>query len=275
GQGNHNLIVSDVDKDGRDEIIYGSMVVDDNGEGLYSTGLRHGDALHAGDLDTERPGLEVFGTHEIEDNTTGPGVAVFDAASGEVLFRGSVNTDVGRGVAADIFPGNPGAEMWWSGSGGLHSMKGEKIEPQPPSINFVIWWDGDLCRELLDGNHIDKYGHGRIFTAEGCVANNGTKSTPALSADLFGDWREEVIFRTSDNQNLRIYTTVISTRHRITTLMHDPQYRLSVASQNVAYNQPPNTSFFLGNGMEKQVKPYIQIVKTVKSKSSYKKTEHP
>ena len=257
GQGNHNLSVTDVDGDGRDEIIYGSMVIDDNGKGLFSAGFRHGDVIHVGHLDADREGIQVFGAHEIESRTTGPGVTVYDARTGEALFKGSMNKDVGRGVAADIYPGNPGTEMWWSGSEGLHNMKGEKIGENPSSTNFLIWWDGDLSRELLDGNHIDKYITGRIFTAEGCASNNGSKSTPSLSADLFGDWREEVIFRTTDNKNLRIYTTVIPTNHRIRTLMHDPQYRNAIASQNVAYNQPPNTSFFLGTGMKKASKPNI------------------
>jgi rhamnogalacturonan endolyase len=261
GQGNHNLCVADVDDDGKDEIIYGSMVVDDNGKGLFSTGFRHGDALHVGKLIAGRPGLQVFGIHEIEDNTTGPGATVYDAKTGEVLYKGSINKDVGRGVAEDIDPSNPGAEMWFSGSGGLLNMKGERIGDNPPSTNFLIWWDGDLSRELLDGNHIDKYNVGRIFTAEGCMSNNGSKSTPALSADLFGDWREELILRTTDNKNLRIYTTTIPTKYRIYTLMHDPQYRLGIATQNVAYNQPPHTSFFLGTDMPKAPKPKIVLVK--------------
>ena len=261
GQGNHNLSVTDVDGDGKDEIIYGSMVVDDNGKGLFSTGFRHGDAIHVGVLDPGRPGLQVFGIHEIENKTTGPGVAVYDAGTGEVLFKGSMNKDVGRGVAGDIEPSNPGSEMWWSGSEGLYNMKGDLIGNAPSSTNFLIWWDGDLTRELLDGNHIDKYKAGRIFTAEGCTSNNGSKSTPAISADLFGDWREELILRTTDNQKLRIYTTTIPTKHRIYTLMHDPQYRLAVATQNVAYNQPPNTSFLLGTDMKIIPKPKIIIVK--------------
>lgn len=261
GQGNHNLSVTDVDGDGKDEIIYGSMVVDDDGHGLFSTGFRHGDAIHVGKLDPNRPGVQVFGIHEIEDGTTGPGVVVYDAKNGEVIFKGNMNKDVGRGVAGDIYPENPGAEMWWSGSNGLFNMKGERLGDAPRSTNFLIWWDGDLSRELLDGNHIDKYNVGRIFTAEGCLSNNGSKSTPALSADLFGDWREEVIFRTADNQNLRIYTTTIPTKYRIPTLMHDPQYRLAIATQNVAYNQPPNTSFFLGTDMKKAPKPNIVLVK--------------
>lgn len=261
GQGNHNLTVADVDQDGKDEIVYGSMVVDHDGQGLFSTGFRHGDALHVGVLDPQRPGLQVFGVHEIESRTTGPGATVYDAATGEVLFKGSLNKDVGRGVAEDIDPTNPGAEIWFSGSEGLLNMKGDKIGSSPVSTNFVIWWDGDLSRELLDGNHIDKYGKGRIFTAEGCVSNNGSKSTPVLSADLFGDWREEVIFRTADNQNLRIYSTTIPTSHRLYTLMQDPQYRLGVVTENVAYNQPPHTGYFLGTGMKKPPKPNIVPVR--------------
>lgn len=254
GMGNHNLSVADVDNDGKDEIIYGSMCVDDDGKGLYTTGLRHGDAIHVGDLDPDRPGLEVFGIHEIENNTKGPGAALFDARTGELLFTGGINRDAGRGVAGNIDPERKGAQMWWSGSGGLYDMKGRRTGEAPGSTNFLIWWDSDLSRELLDGNHIGKYRQGRIFTAEGCVSNNGTKSTPALSADLLGDWREELIMRTADNQQLRIYTTTIPAVYRIPALMQDLQYRLSIAWQNVGYNQPPHTGFYLGTGM---TLPYI------------------
>ncbi|WP_307527321.1 rhamnogalacturonan lyase [Pedobacter sp. W3I1] len=196
GQGNHNLTVADVDGDGKDEIIYGSMCVDDNGKGLYTTGLRHGDAIHVSDLDPERPGLEVFGVHEIEEGTKGPGAAVYDAKTGEILWKGSQDEDVGRGVADNIDNTHFGAQMWWSGSNGLYDIKGNRLGIQPRSTNFLIYWDGDLSRELLNGNHIDKYNGGRLFTADGAVSNNGTKSTPALSADIFGDWREELILRT-------------------------------------------------------------------------------
>ncbi len=246
GMGNHNLSVADVDNDGKDEIIYGSMCVDDDGKGLYTTGLRHGDALHVGDLDPDRPGLEVFGIHELENGAKGTGAAMYDARTGEILFRGSIDQDVGRGVAENIDSSRKGAQLWWSGSKGLYDTKGNRIGDAPRSANFLIWWDGDLSRELLDGNHIDKYGRGTIFTAEGCVANNGTKATPTLTADLFGDWREELVMRTSDNQSLRIYTTTIPTTHRIITLMQDHQYRMSIIWQNVGYNQPPHTGFYLG-----------------------------
>jgi len=251
GQGNHSVSVADVDADGRDEIVYGSMVVDDDGKGLFSTGLRHGDALHVGDLDPSRPGLEVFGIHENEENAHGsPGTAMYDARTGAILWRTAEGEDVGRGLAADIDPRHPGAECW-GGPAGLRTCKGEPIGPAPRSANFAIWWDADPLRELLDGVRISKWDWKEaraevILTADGCASNNGSKSTPALSADLFGDWREEVAFRTADNKALRIYTTTIPAARRMPTLMHDPQYRLSIAWQNVGYNQPPHLGYFLG-----------------------------
>lgn len=266
GQGNHNLTPADVDGDGKDEIVFGSMVIDDNGKGLYSTGFGHGDAIHVSDLDPTHEGLEVFGIHENKDHDPNrPGMALYDAKTGGTLWRGVEGKDVGRGVAADIDPAHLGAEMWGGfvvdGKSHLLNVKGEDIGEAPRSVNFLAWWDGDLSRELLDGNHIDKYKGGRLLTAEGCTSNNGTKSNPALSADLWGDWREEVIFRTNDNKSLRIYSTTIPTEHRLVTLMHDPQYRLSIAWQNVAYNQPPHTSFYLGEGMKKAPKAMITIRK--------------
>ena len=267
GQGNHNLTVADVDADGKDEIVYGSMVVDDNGKGLFSTGFRHGDALHVSDLDPGRPGLEVFGPHEIEDHSkgdsgyvknAGPGVTVYSARTGEVYFKGSMDTDVGGGTAENIDPDNPGAEMWWSNSGGLHSMKGEKIGSVPTG-SWPIWWDGDFTRELMGGGRIDKYKVGTIFSATSGERGNG-RGNSNLTADLFGDWREEFILSAGSNE-LRVYTTVIPTNHRLYTLMHDPQYRLSIAWQNVAYNQPPHLSFYLGEDMKKAPKPNIVLTK--------------
>ncbi len=257
GQGNHGLSIADVDNDGKDEVIYGAMVINDDGKGIFSTNLRHGDALHVTDLDPQRPGLEVFGVHEIEEGTKGPGAALYDAKTGKILWTGHDDEDVGRGVAENIDSSNPGAEMWFSGSNGLLNLKGEKIGPDPTSTNFVCWWDADLTRELLNGNGIDKYKVGRIFTATGCSSNNGSKSTPALSADILGDWREELILRTTDNKELRIYTTTIPTQHKMYTLMHDSQYRMAIAWQNVAYNQPPHPSFYIGEDMKPAPKPKI------------------
>lgn len=257
GQGGHQLSVADVDGDGRDEILYHAMAVDDDGRGLYTTGLRHGDALHVSDLDPGRPGQEVFGVHESEEATVRlgtPGTALFDARTGAVLWSHGPGVDVGRGLTADIDPRHPGAEMW-TGPAGLRTCRGERIGPAPRSANFAVWWDGDLLRELLDRTRISKWDWAggtltNLFTAEDCAANNGSKATPCLSADLLGDWREEVIWRSRDNRELRLHTTTWPTRHRMVTLMQDPQYRLAVAWQNVGYNQPPHPGFFLGDGMK-------------------------
>lgn len=272
GQGNHNLSVADVDGDGKDEIVYGAMCIDDNGEGLWNTGYGHGDALHVSDLDPARPGLEVF---DIQERFSDAGCHFNDARTGETLWKkasvkaGSDGEGPGRGLAADIDPRHPGYECWVAGAGinGLFDCKGNLIsEKKPRSCNFVIQWDGDPMCELLDGNHIDKWDwqsstDKRIFEAPDCQSNNGTKSTPALSGDILGDWREEVIWRTRDNKELRIYTTTIPTERRFYTLMHDPQYRLSVAWQNVAYNQPPHTGFYMGDGMKNPPRPNIVLVK--------------
>ena len=245
GQGNHNLSVADVDDDGKDEIIYASCTIDDDGTGLYTTGLGHGDALHVSDLDPDRKGLEIFAPHESGNN----GVTFRKAETGEIIWQRRNPDDVGRGVAADITPEYKGMECWATSGLGVYNNKGERISSNFPSMNFAIWWDGDLSRELLDNISITKYNVGTLLSALGCESNNGTKATPTLQADILGDWREEVILRTSDNKSLRIYTTTNQTEQRIYTLMHDPQYRLSIAWQNVAYNQPPHTGFYLANGM--------------------------
>ena len=260
GQGNHNLSVGDVDNDGKDEIIYGAMAVDDNGTGLYTTRLGHGDAMHFSDLDPDRAGMEVFQVHETPSATAG--VEFRDARTGALIWGIPTSADIGRGMAADIDPRYKGAEVWAAGA--MYTAKGQLISNKLPSTNFGIWWDGDLSRELLDNNRIDKWNYDtstvtNLLTASGAASNNSTKATPALQADLLGDWREEAVWRTTDSSALRIYTTTALTETRIYTLMHDPVYRLGIAWQNVAYNQPPHTSFYLGTGMSTPPVPNITL----------------
>lgn len=284
-QGNHNLSIADVDNDDKDEIIYGAMAVDDDGTGLYTTGLGHGDAMHLGDLNPDRSGLEFFGIHEREGSASGDAMEIRDPGTGEILWSGFKDQDIGRGVAADIDPRYKGAEVWASQArygrpnaftSGVLTITGNKItDAVPSSTNFGIWWDGDLLRELLDHDYHENLGTGagtiskwdyknnqtvRLLTAEGTYSNNGTKGNPSLQADIIGDWREEVIWKTEDSQALRVYTTTTVSDDRIYTLMHDPVYRLGIAWQNVAYNQPPHTSFYLGAGMDKPSKPDIYTI---------------
>ena len=267
GQGFHSLSIADVDGDGKDEIIFGSMVLDNDGTGLYSSGLGHGDAMHVSNIDPSIQGLEVFGIHERAQHPHAANLR--DALTGEVLWS-YPSEDVGRGLSIDIDPRHEGHECWALGEGlsGLWNVKGEEISSQrPSSCNMAIWWDGDLLRELLDGVNIDKWDYEqetsrRIFSGEDfqLLKNNGTKSNPCLSADILGDWREELLARTEDGKELRIFSTPLPTDHRLYTLMHNPHYRLSIAWQNVAYNQPPHTDYFLGAGMEKPAKPKIRLV---------------
>lgn len=262
GMGGHSLSVADVDDDGKDEIVYHAMVVDDNGQGLYSAGLRHGDSMHISDMYPDRPGLEVFTVHENEDETVRfmtPGAAMRDARTGELLWKHSPGVDVGGGVAADIDPRHRGYEAW-GGPGGLRDSRGNEMGPCPRSSGFVIWWDGDPLRELLSRSTITKWNwqagaEQSLFATEARGGGRG----PNLMGDFIGDWREELLMTTPDGQALRLYTTTIPTEHRIYTLMHDPQYRLAIAWQNVVYNKPPHPGFFLGDGMAPPPRPNIRL----------------
>ena len=272
GQGNHNLSVADVDDDGKDEIVYGAMTIDHNGKGLYSTGLGHGDALHVTDIDPSRAGLEVF---DIQERFDDAGAHLTDAKTGEVIWKkpsikaGEDGEGPGRACALDLDPRYPGYECWVAGAGitGMFDCKGNKIAEKTPPCNMGIFWDGDALSEVLNGVNISKWDYLKsemikLFDGrdDSCTSNNGTKANPCLSADLFGDWREEIICRTTDSRELRIYSTAISTDIKLYTLMHNPQYRLSIAWQNVAYNQPPHTSYYLGDGMKMPPKPNIVII---------------
>ena len=274
GQGNHNLRVADVDGDGCDEITYGSMAVDQNGRGLYNTGMGHGDAIHLMAFDPKSRELQVWDCHENRRD----GSDFRNARTGEVIFKVPSKSDVGRAMAADIDPNNPGVEMWSADSHGIRNLKGEIInaakdadDPQHNNylmlggrwlpMNFGIWWDGDLLREMLDRGKVSKYNWENntiddVFTLPGIVFNNGTKSNPCLSADILGDWREEIIARTPDSSELRIFVSPIPTDYRINCLMEDIPYRLSVATQNVGYNQPSEPGFYLGP--DETVNPFLK-----------------
>jgi len=276
GQGNHQLSIADVDGDGRQEIVYGAMVVDDDGTGLYSTGWGHGDAMHVGDFVPERPGLEVG---DIQERFGAEGLSLRDARTGEPVFTipsvraategGDRGEGPGRGNTFNIDPRFPGAESWAAGAGmdGIFDATGRKFverRPRGMPVNFGIYWDGDLLRELLDQNRILKWNWqsetiDTLLVAHACTSNNGTKATPAVSADLWGDWREEVVWRTRDNSELRIYTSTVPTPHRIVTLMHDPQYRVAIAWQNTAYNQPPHPSFALDESLPLPARPAVDF----------------
>lgn len=253
GMGNHSVTVADFDGDGCDEICVGAMTVDHDGKGLFTTGLRHGDALHAGRFIPSRHGMQVFGVHENEgDNEIvkrTPAVAMFDGATGEIIWQDGLGQDAGRGVAADIDPRYDGAECWCNIGGLRRGDTGEIISNRKPdSCNFTIYWDADPLAELLDHVSISKWNWNAestdlLLKAEGVVSNNGTKGNPCLSGDILGDWREEVIWPSEDQTELRIYSTTIPAVDRRATWMNDRQYRLAIAWQNVAYNQPPHPSF--------------------------------
>ncbi len=250
-QGNHNLSVGDIDDDGKDEIVYGAAAFDDDGKPMYTTRLGHGDAMHLSDLDPDRKGLEVWEVHE-EGNMKSS--ELHDARTGKIIwYHPLAGADVGRGCAADWDPTVKGAEMWSSVIGGYYSCKGDRIATSgTPAFNFVINWDGDDSQELLDGVRITDYAQGRIFDGANysVASNEGTKATPVIQADIYGDWREEVIFRTTDNAKIRIFTTTAPTNRKLYTLMHDAQYRNAVCWQNTGYNQPPHPGFYLGGGMD-------------------------
>lgn len=259
GQGNHNLRVADVDGDGKDEITFGSMAIDDDGRGLYNTGFGHGDAMHLMPFYPDSDKLQVWDCHENKHD----GSDFRDAATGKIIFQLPADFDVGRCMAADIDPTNKGVEMWSANSGGIRNVKGELVTPQEYeeptmekrrkrglSTNFGIWWDGDRLRELLDHETVQKYdwktGKVNVIKRFDGVFNNWTKSNPCLSGDIIGDWREEVLVRDRESTMLKLYVTDIPTSHRIVCLMEDIPYRLSVATENVAYNQPPEPGFYLG-----------------------------
>jgi hypothetical protein len=281
GQGFHSLSASDVDGDGKQEIVYGSATLDDNGDVLYSsTGvlpagsanpgatmrLGHGDAVHVTDIDPQRPGKEVFTVHE--NATNAPyGYALRDAATGQVLFGEYSGRDTGRGMVGDVLPDVPGLEVWAGNPPGgtnpsfpLRSADGGALGAPIPGTNQSIRWAADLTAQIVSGSGtatptVDQWDPAtgttrNLLTAAGTLTNNGTKGNPSLVADVFGDWREELLLRTADSSAIRIYLSTEVTDHKLYTLMHDPQYRAEVARQQTTYNQPSYTGFYLGSDID-------------------------
>jgi rhamnogalacturonan endolyase len=264
GDGNHNCMPADVDGDGKQEIVLGGTCLDDDGTVLWNTNLGHGDAMHVGDFLPERDGLEVWVCHEDSPY----GVSLLDAKTGETIFHYDGESDTGRCCADNVWSGNDGAEFWGLGNN-VYDGTGTLLSCKRPAINFLSYWDGDLEREILDGytdtcaTIYDMGADGKLttlLTTDGYYTCNTTKGTPCLSADLFGDWREELIVRASDSKSIRIYTTTYETDYRITTLMQDAQYRNQVAGQNVSYNQPPHASFYLGSDQPLPDRPNVTVL---------------
>ena len=255
GQGYHNYGIADVDCDGRDEITYGSMVIDDNGKGLSTTGLGHGDAQHCSDFDPYTPGLEMYCCNEDR-----PGNNYRNATTSEIYYRKSAGSDDGRAMMGKFTDDYPGCQGASAADGWISSVTHKSLNKNGGfDLNFQIYWDGDLCHESFnyskfvtnngyyeDGNpRIYKYGKGSIFSFANSKTCNGTKGTPSNQGDILGDWREEVILRTDDG-NLRLFTTTDATQYRNYTLWHDHQYRQAMVWQMCGYNQPPHTSYYLG-----------------------------
>lgn len=267
--GNHNLSIGDVDGDGKDEIIWGAGALDDDGKLMYATGFGHGDAIHLTDIDPDRPGLEVFDVHEEAPY----GWDLHDAKTGEEILSNTASSDNGRGMAADLYIDNRGLEFWSARDPNPQNAKGEKLSDVKPAVNFRTYWDGDLTEEFFDATNAQDPATPAILKNTSVLVNfhsivpsytnNSTKSNPCLQADILGDWREEIILRgesTATTYNLNIFSTTVTTPYLVTTPMQDHIYRMGVAWQNVAYNQPPHLGYYL---------PDVAAVKVTIGKNGY------
>jgi hypothetical protein len=255
GGGDHSEMAADTDNDGGQEIITGATTIDSSGTFKCSSGQGHGDAMHISELVVGK-GISVFTVHE----TVGGGDC-HDGATCTLYFNVTGGGDNGRGAADYVGVGNETAASCSSShTGNLNCGTGATVTPNAGS-NFLIYWDDDEWRELENGTSITKVGGGTLLSCSDCGSCNSTKSTPTLTADLLGDWREELVLRQSTNASLKVFTTTTVTKRRIYTLMHDPTYRAQVAFENSAYNQPPHVGFHIGVGMADPPVPDIYLVK--------------
>lgn len=273
GQGDHSLSVADVDGDGCQEIIYGACTIDHDGTVLYSTKdkmpdgrmvkLGHGDSMHVARINPDRPGFEIFNVFEGASSVP-YGYALRDAETGEAYFGERADKDLGRCMIGDVNPNVRGLQVW---VGKMQDCNGNVLHDKLLGTNCNIKWAADLSTQVIDGvdyvggHHIGLIGdntHGVMLAPEGTSTNNGTKGNPCLVADIFGDFREELILRTEDNSAIRIYINTEITSHKLFTLLHDTMYRTGVAWQNNVYNQPCYTSFYYASDMDfKDVLPEI------------------
>lgn len=264
GAGAHSEMAGDADGDGAQEIITGQTTIGSDGSLQCQTGLGHGDALHVGELIVGKP-LAVFTVHEEEG-----GYDVHDVATCRTYVEVTGGDDNGRGVADFIADSDTESASFWSSlyPDRYAASSGASLGDKPAPTNFLVYWDADDARELEDGTEITKFGGETLQSCDACTSNNGTKSTPTLVADLLGDFREEVVWRQSDNRALRVYTTTAVTKRRIYTLMHDPTYRAQVSFQQSAYNQPPHVGFHVGPGMADPPVPDIHVARRAPPQSA-------
>lgn len=274
GQGNHSISVADVDGDGKHEIIHGGATLDHDGSLLYSSMgylpkeskspgeyviLGHGDALHVADIDPDRPGLEIYSV--FEDERAPYGFALRKAEDGKVIYGEYAGIDLGRAMVGDVVRGERGLQTWATD---LRSADGRVLGENRPGTNMNIKWAGDMTTQIINGSGnqqptIDDWERGCMLKAEGTLTNNGTKGNPSLVADVFGDWREELLVRTSDSSAIRIYLNTEVTDRKLYTLMHDIQYRTGIAWQNSSYNQPSYPSFYFASDIDWEYVPVPNI----------------
>ncbi|MCR5421363.1 MAG: rhamnogalacturonan lyase [Lachnospiraceae bacterium] len=278
-QGNHSLSTADVDGDGKQEIIYGAACIDQDGSLLYSSydklpngkmaKLGHGDSMHVAKIDPDREGYQIFNVFEGAKEAP-YGYALRDAKTGKVFdtfdengkatgkFGVYAKTDLGRCMIGKIDPDTRGLQVWADNI--VYDCKGNRLNIKAPSTNQAIRWAGDLTTQVFDGADYldtgvrrgvinDPY-HGVMLSPKGTLVNNGTKGNPCLVADIFGDFREEVVLRLEDNSGFRIYVNTEITEHKLYTPMDDLMYRSSIAWQSNCYNQTGYTSYYYANDMD-------------------------